>query len=221
MNYFKMLTLGVVFVILGACTQANTVGPETTKELDNNFTNASNGVFVVYSPVSVTYTSADKSDVTAKNDPTQTISPNTSLSSAGATSSLATEGGSLILDGIKSIMDNRVDTVEPSDTTKKAIEASIPIIEHPVVEVGDIVETLSYHGRHNGDRPTWYGSKKLTEYPLTLKVSIDGCVDRVITHNGFRYESDGMILKNSDVAGRGLALVYQSDCKSKVATLTY
>ncbi len=81
-------------------------------------------------------------------------------------------------------------------------------------------EKLRYHGRGNGDRPLWYGSKRLEQYKRTVTVKIDGCVTRTLTHNGIRYDVNGLLLKQSDVAGRGMAIHYKSSCKSKIAYIT-
>jgi hypothetical protein len=83
-------------------------------------------------------------------------------------------------------------------------------------------ESGRYHGRHNGDRPTWYFSKNFNQYPSPITVNIPGCLaNKSITHNGVRYESGGLILKQSEVSGRGMAMVMSSSCQSEAATITY
>jgi hypothetical protein len=83
-------------------------------------------------------------------------------------------------------------------------------------------ESGRYHGRHNGDRPTWYFSKNFNQYPSPITVNIPGCLaNKSITHNGVRYESGGLILKQSEVSGRGMAMVMSSSCKSETATIAY
>jgi len=85
-------------------------------------------------------------------------------------------------------------------------------------------EELIYWGRHNGDRPTWYGNpitKRMDKYPSVLRVIVPGCLDTTITHDGRRKVEGGLIVKQSDVPGRGLAVIYSSSCKSKKAYLDY
>lgn len=89
------------------------------------------------------------------------------------------------------------------------------------VSTGATTETLSYNGRYNGDRPTWYGKKKLSAYPATITIDITGCFSRTIKHNGTRYDSGGLIVKQSDVSGRGMAVVAPSSCQSKTAYVRY
>ncbi len=76
-----------------------------------------------------------------------------------------------------------------------------------------------YAGRHNGDRPTWYFSRPMRDYPQQFTVVVDGCVTvEVPSNNGTRYvSSDGTIVKQSDVSGRGMAVVTSSSCHSKTA----
>ncbi len=99
---------------------------------------------------------------------------------------------------------------------KYTSKATVP--NNPI-PIGNI-EKLSYHGRGNGDRPTWYGKRRLENYARTITVEIKGCVKRTITHNGKRYDRNNLIVKQSDVAGRGLAVVYHTSCKSKTAYVT-
>ncbi len=43
----------------------------------------------------------------------------------------------------------------------------------------------------------------------------------VVTNNGTRWEGRGYIVKQSDVTGRGLAVVAPASCKSTIANLTW
>ena len=86
----------------------------------------------------------------------------------------------------------------------------------------DKKEVGSYSGRYNGDRPTWYFSKKMKSYPSTFYITISGCVsDLKVSNNGSRWEGSGIIAKQSDVSGRGLAVVGASSCKSSSAYIEY
>lgn len=82
-------------------------------------------------------------------------------------------------------------------------------------------EVCSYAGRFNGDRATWYCKKKMNQYPSRLTVVIPGCVTKTISNNGSRYDSGGLIVKQSEVSGRGMAIVIESSCKSKSASVRY
>ena len=83
-------------------------------------------------------------------------------------------------------------------------------------------ESGKYHGRYNGDRPTWYFGKKMSGYPSTFYVTVSGCVSNVkVSNNGKRWTGSGLIVKQSEVSGRGMAVLASSSCKSKSAYVTY
>lgn len=97
----------------------------------------------------------------------------------------------------------------------------VPDTPKPVPTHPDWNETLRYHGRYNGDRPTWYASRNMREYPKVFTVEIPGCVKMTIKNNGHRYEKNGIIVKQSDVRGRGMAVIYKSSCRGKQAALIF
>jgi len=111
-------------------------------------------------------------------------------------------------------------TVETNDSIYKSIIQGAPD-EHDPPPTNGTVEQMTHSGFTNGDRSTWYGAKKMSEYPSPLRVQIDGCVDISISHNGHRYESGGLLVKQSDVYGRGIAVLVERSCRSKVARLVY
>lgn len=82
-------------------------------------------------------------------------------------------------------------------------------------------ETCKYNGRYNGDRATFYCNKNMNQYPSKLTVVIPGCVTKTISNNGKRYESGGLIVKQSEVSGRGMAIVIEKSCKSTSAGIRY
>ena len=83
-------------------------------------------------------------------------------------------------------------------------------------------ETGKYFGRYNGDRPTWYYGKKMSGYPKTFYLTISGCVSNVkVSNNGKRWTGSGLVVKQSEVSGRGMAVLAPSSCKSKSSYLTY
>lgn len=83
-------------------------------------------------------------------------------------------------------------------------------------------ESGKYHGRYNGDKPTWYFSKKMSGYPSTIYITVTGCVSDVkVSNNGKRWTGSGLIVKQSEVSGRGMAVLAPSSCKSKTAYVEY
>ncbi len=76
-----------------------------------------------------------------------------------------------------------------------------------------------YAGRHNGDRPTWYFNRPMRNYPQQFILVVDGCVKIRVVNNGIRFVSDSTIIKQSDVSGRGMAVITSSSCHSKTARI--
>lgn len=107
-------------------------------------------------------------------------------------------------------------------------KVKVPIIE-PIIEPQPIIlrnkEIGDYRGRTNGNRPTWYFNKKMGDYPAQFTVVIKGakCDDLAVQNNGERYEKDlPYLVKQSDVPGRGMAVLASADCSpSEAAYVLY
>ncbi len=83
-------------------------------------------------------------------------------------------------------------------------------------------EVGSYHGRFNGNRPTWYFSRKMKNYPSQFTVVIEGCgTVEVTSNNGVRFESNGIVIKQSHVSGRGMGVIGQGACGSAYSYIKY
>ena len=83
-------------------------------------------------------------------------------------------------------------------------------------------EQGNYHGRTNGNRPTWYFSKNMNEYPKEFFFTVQGCGGLNIVNNGIRYDPhNGWLVKQSDVAGRGMSALAESSCKSTEAFISW
>jgi hypothetical protein len=79
-----------------------------------------------------------------------------------------------------------------------------------------------YNGRTNGNRPTWYYAKKMSSYPKTFTLNVSGCrTGIVVSNNGSRWESGGYLVKQSDVSGRGMAVLAPSGCNPSGSYITY
>ncbi len=87
---------------------------------------------------------------------------------------------------------------------------------------GSTTEYGDYWGRYNGNRPTWYFSQKMSAYPDQFSVTIDGCTTvEVTSNNGSRVEIGDVLVKQSDVSGRGMVVVGSASCYSKSAYIVY
>jgi len=87
---------------------------------------------------------------------------------------------------------------------------------------GENTEDGRYVGRHNGNRPTWYFSKNMRDYPQQFTVVVDGCVTvEVTSNNGTRFVSGTTIVKQSDVPGRGMAVIASAGCYSRLCHIIY
>ena len=65
-------------------------------------------------------------------------------------------------------------------------------------------------GVFNGGRPTFYFEHFMGDYPKEFTVTLVGCETATVTNNGVRFETNKLILKQSDVGGRGMALTTQA-----------
>ncbi len=96
-----------------------------------------------------------------------------------------------------------------------------PVKEEPTLRK----EVIQIHGRYNGDRPTFYGSRNLSQYPASFYFTAPGCMKRTrITTNGSRLEYGGYtnwIFKQSDVSYRGMGIVGPKACKGTEVILEF
>lgn len=106
-------------------------------------------------------------------------------------------------------------------TTSTTTTGKNETIEQPVTSPAGKAETCRYAGRFNGDRPTWYCSKDMADYPASFVVDISGCFTKTVKNNGHRYQDSQLVAKQSDVSGRGLALVAVASCTSTTASVRY
>jgi hypothetical protein len=65
-------------------------------------------------------------------------------------------------------------------------------------------------GLHNGGRPTFYFRHLMKDYPETFIVVEKDCETATVINNGHRFETSNLIVKQSDVGGRGMALTNQA-----------
>lgn len=94
--------------------------------------------------------------------------------------------------------------------------------EAPATEPTTGTETGLYWGRHNGNRPTWYFSKPMRDYPDSFTIEVVGCATvNVVNNNGTRFVEGSTIVKQSDVVGRGMAVVASAGCYSKTCYCHY
>ncbi len=94
-------------------------------------------------------------------------------------------------------------------------------VEITIYEASKVSEHARYHGRHNGDRPTWYFSKDMRDYPKQFTIVVEGCSETLVTYNnGTRFVKE-VIVKQSDVSSRGMAIVAPASCKSTACYIRY
>ncbi len=83
------------------------------------------------------------------------------------------------------------------------------------------IEHGDWFGRHNNDRGTWYFNKLMNQYPSQFYLTVPGCLDkRLVENNGHRWElggQQGYVIKQSEVSGRGMALIVPRTCRSTEA----
>ena len=83
-------------------------------------------------------------------------------------------------------------------------------------------DNLWYRGRTNGGRPTFYAPKNMGAYPKSFTVNIANCgTIQVTNNNGRRFEQGLYLVKQSDVPGRGMAVLAPSKCSTRAANVKY
>lgn len=234
-NGFCGLLIVLVMLFLGGCLghEANTTGSTTKKDIDLVI-DSGGGIQYLYAPTVIHTYNSQSANQKTDNDPSSSLEGN--LGWNGGAVSKDAEGGSAAAEGISTI--SKLLALGNEDKDKPVDIQPLPIVS-PVVKpeppAGSTVELLDYHGRTNGtgdpddrtdpkNRPTWYGKKDFSEYPSPMRVVIQGCFDEVIGHDGVRYYPDGMnglLVKQSDVSGRGMSILYSNTCMSKTATIEY
>jgi len=68
-------------------------------------------------------------------------------------------------------------------------------------------QVCDYFEITNGNRPTWYCYKPMASYGKRIRVVVAGHLDATFDNDGTRWEGNGWVVKESEVAGRGLAIV--------------
>ncbi len=119
-------------------------------------------------------------------------------------------------------------SVLPSKWTSPVVEfGALPahaVTSGQVVEVtnGAGIDNGRYVGRTNGNRPTWYFPRNMRDYPQQFTLVIDGCATvEVTSNNGRRFVSGATIIKQSDVPGRGMAVLTSPGCYSRTSHVNY
>lgn len=96
------------------------------------------------------------------------------------------------------------------------------VVEAQAETQGANTDKGRYVGRTNGGRPTWYFPRNMRDYPQQFTLVIDGCTTVEVTNNnGHRYVSGSTIIKQSDVPGRGMAVLTSAGCGSRTSHVNY
>lgn len=214
-----LMALYSIFLISCAGTDTRTNEDSSKRKYDIN---ASNNTGTIYFGLDY---KKDERKLGETNSKGGTISPQTDLAAAlsqgGSTTSLVEEGGKAILDNVSSMYRYLKEKMIDNPIINSKKPDFIP--EKPEIPETIISEQLDYHGRYNGDRATFYGNKKMFDYPKTFIIDVLNCYKwSVNDNNGERIETpNGYLVKQSDVDGRGITIVASSECKSKQATISY
>jgi hypothetical protein len=216
----RYLLLLLPLALLG-CADSSTTGSIREYDITVNIHDNRGPVNLEF-PLSVDATSSTDQITENASD----IAPDLRLQLTEGGSTSALSGADSVLDGITSTLSAQLKEKAVEEAAKDLgvempVKAEEPA-EAPTATDDIQTESGTYHGRHNGDRPTWYFAKDFAQYPTPLMVDIPGCVEnKLIEHDGVRYDTDGLILKQSDVAGRHMAIVAPSSCQSETATIAY
>ncbi len=221
----------IPLLIIGGCADSSTQGDSNLREYRDLVVIRDNPG-TVHLTVNLAASSEQETSTTQDTANTSELSPKVSLGLQGGTAALADTGATFMMDGISSLFQQWQDKKKyDSDNTTTADTVTVPPVKEENVTVVDkpeitptltcIPEDASYHGKTNGDRPTWYFSKNMTEYPSSFKINVKDCTELEITNDGSRWEDNdsSYVLKQSEVAGRGMGLVGPSSCVSESASI--
>lgn len=81
-------------------------------------------------------------------------------------------------------------------------------------------ETATWFGTTNNGLPTWYFSKPMGAYPSVFTIQLPACGTATVNNNGHRWTGLGCILKQSEVASRGMGLIC-TGCWPKSGTVSW
>ncbi len=84
-----------------------------------------------------------------------------------------------------------------------------------------IKEKLRFHGYRDSGSSMAYGKKDLSRYPPVLRLECANGFSRLINHGNKRYEKGGVIVKQSDVSDRGLAVIMAKSLASEDCWVLY
>lgn len=229
----SLAVLAVAAMVLSGC--APTVGGNRDESKREYSISADNNSGTIY----VNTEKDEQTSSNAENLRGATVSPTTDLAAAlsqgGSTTSLVRDGVATLKDlssAAKYLNERMASNAREAGTTTPAAtstktdtgtSAATEGEEESTSDSGEMtVEVLDFHGYTNGDRPTFYGDKKMSAYPSAFIVEIEGCEKwSVDKNNGTRSEHGSYLVKQSDVSGRGIAVLGPSSCKSEKATITY
>lgn len=85
----------------------------------------------------------------------------------------------------------------------------------------DADEVADYFGLTNGGRPTFYFSQVMSAYPAQFQVVVVGCASVTVINNNSRFEGGGLVIKQSEVSGRGMGVIALASCQSSRCYLQY
>lgn len=86
---------------------------------------------------------------------------------------------------------------------------------------GKLIMDVPYFAVTNGTRPTWYAFKPMASFPSKFRLVVQGHIDVIVSNNGTRWEGNGWIVKQSDVVGRGMAVVGPNKQSDGAKALVY
>ncbi len=125
----KIITVGcgiIVMYLLSACSTADTNG--SSKEIDTKTQITISNNHTVYFSVPLSTTSEYSGSQTTDNDPSTSVDPNLAVGLNGSTASLADEGSKLLMEGIESIFEAKMQEAAVTPTTP----APTPVVPNPV-----------------------------------------------------------------------------------------
>ncbi len=225
---WKNLGCGIfVLALLAGCSTADTTG--SSKEIDTRTNITITGNEYVYFSVPLSTTSSYEGSQTTDNDPSTSVDPNVSVGLNGSTSSLAAEGGKLLLEGVESIFEAKMNA--DGGSLVPVIAPEVPTTPtKPTVPTNPIkAETFSMEWRAQHNRSFVWLPQTGSYYGGAVKLTFDnGCAGLTVPDATVNQRSGnaptwfcGTDNKPEESNGNKASVFSQAGCQATKVTVTY
>ena len=209
-----LILFASLLLLASGCTQHNPkIGTSDMVAHGDNAKQTS--IFVVVAPGGTVTAATDQRPVTDTELP---FGLNGGSAASGSASALSEIVNKVVKEAVT---EDKPAVVVPVDKPTVSVPVDKPevvVADKPKVVAEEkltVSNSILYNGLTNGDRPTYYFGKPLSTFPRDIYLTVPGLYTDKHLINGTRAdgkgagytESSGFIMKQSDVAGRGMTIL--------------